>query len=134
MKWGSGFLLNHPTIDDQHMRLFALTNRLAVHLAGSAEKDRWRESAGELRQFTARHFEFEELLMVQAGYPALDDHQLQHRELLGELDLFCAQPERQPLRQREMKSKAVTFLHQWLEAHLTLSDRAFVAWLRSRQP
>ncbi len=105
------YSLNVPVIDEQHAILFgwyvALKTAPQVHpvLAG-------------LRAYAEGHFRDEEQWAAMRGVD-MEAHQLQHDDLLGQLDEALGQP--QPSR---LATQSLVF--DWLTAHIDVEDRAMV--------
>lgn len=129
-EWNSQIELGYPPIDEQHRRLFALSEEVARTLADSADH---RPAAGALRElsdFVREHFAFEEGLMRVNGYPGADGHAGAHNLLLTELETYCRK-----LQTDEQANLTVTglvaFLWHWLIMHINAADRELVRWVKS---
>ena len=81
VEWKSSYALGHPGIDAQHKELFDLINQMAA----AQTPEQMKPPLMKLYKHTREHFELEEGLMRQAGYPGLDAHAGYHHGLLTRL-------------------------------------------------
>ncbi|MDZ4160835.1 MAG: hemerythrin family protein [Burkholderiales bacterium] len=81
LEWKEDYALGHPGIDAQHKELFELINQLAV----AQTPEQVKPVLMRLYKHTREHFELEEGLMRQAGYPGLAAHAGYHIALLTRL-------------------------------------------------
>jgi hemerythrin-like metal-binding protein len=82
-----------------------------------------------LRKVTQRHFQVEETIMRNAGYPAMAGHYRQHEDLLADFDSFAAGFYKT---RDESTAHAIRFLQQWFEYHVQIWDQPLVTWLDQR--
>jgi len=126
-EWNSQFELGYPLLDEQHKRLFSLSEAVAQTLADSAE----RRSAAALQaliDFSREHFAAEEGLMRASNYPGADAHARLHTSLLTELDEYCLKVQRD-WNANLTVTGLVAFLWHWLIVHINSTDRELVGWL-----
>jgi len=109
-------------IDQQHRRMVELANELYVAMIQLKNEKLYKQKLDELAEFSLQHFEQEEMLMVEAGYPGLEHHRLEHLELTRQLAEFAG-----GFRiGRDLGSgELITFLTGWLISHSENSDRQF---------
>lgn len=117
-------------VDAQHRELFARVDRLLE----ASRTRRSREEVVRLLEFLGAyvvdHFAAEERLMATAGYPKLEGHRAEHRQLVKELEIL----------RHELQTEGPTNLFvirvgnrvtEWLREHIYRTDRALGAWLRT---
>lgn len=134
LKWDGTLDLGHPIIDHDHAGMADAINTLAGFYAPDAQCDPDRrakigQAIAELRQATAKHFQSEQWIMENAGYPTLAAHRRQHDDLLAEFDAFSAQFQVTPASEGE---HVLRFLRDWFVFHVQTWDEAFVRWLAGR--
>ena len=130
VQWESRLELGVPEIDAQHRELFV---RLAGFDEALARGD--RPAIGRtfafLHEYALVHFEQEERLMQQAGYPRLDAHRVLHLGFVERLralaDDYAANGAHAFLRLRVRNWIVV-----WLVDHVGGEDVALGRFLRSR--
>lgn len=75
-------LSDTPQIIRQHGEIIALCQKLDEAVKNRLERSQIYRIMDEVIAYTVRHFEEEERLMEQAGYPEIEAHKAKHRELL----------------------------------------------------
>ena len=109
-------------IDEQHRHMLGLANELYVTLTRRKSEERYRAILDELVEFSKSHFETEERVMREAGYPGLEEHRKEHELMTVQLREFAAAFKYgRPLPANEL----VGFLTGWLISHNVNSDREF---------
>jgi hemerythrin len=119
-------------IDRQHRELFARVGALLE----ASRNQRSREEVIRLLEFlggyVVEHFGAEERRMEEAGYPKIDGHRAEHRQLVKELEVL----------RHELKSEGPTRLFvirvgnrvtEWLREHIYRTDRLLGEWLRAQR-
>jgi hemerythrin len=131
-EWNSQVELGHPLIDQQHKRLFSLSEAVAQTLADSEARRPAEEALRALIDFVRVHFATENGLMREADFPDAGEHARAHGQLLAELEEYCRK-----VQQGKNASLTVTglvaYLWHWLIMHINAADRELVVWLRSRE-
>jgi CRP/FNR family transcriptional regulator len=120
LAWDSDYSIGVEAIDEQHRRLFDISNRFY---------DAWRVQAGrdalcrifdELLEYTRYHFAEEERLMQQISYPGLPQHRRSHEELVDLVGRFRRQLESGT---PGVETEALEFVKTWLNIHVLEDDR-----------
>ncbi len=75
-------MLDVAEIDRQHKELVEKFNRLHDAVSKRAPREQIYGIIDEIISYTRMHFEVEEQLMREAGYPMLEAHQAKHHELI----------------------------------------------------
>ena len=131
-EWNSEIELGHPLLDEQHKRLFALSEEVARTLADSPQNRPAEAALQALIDFTREHFATEDGLMRGSGFSETEAHARSHTLLLTELDEYCRK-----VREGQNANLTVTglvaYLWRWLILHINSADRELVGWLRSRE-
>ncbi|CAO3406077.1 bacteriohemerythrin [Azospirillum largimobile] len=124
MPWTDGLTVGEEAIDTDHMILIALMNEaaaLARRAKDSPGGDRrpLGEAVGRLLAYTALHFEQEERLMDQCGYPDARAHKAQHEALRTRAG---------DLRRRldagdSVADELLALVREWLFEHIQRADK-----------
>ena len=81
-KWADNLSVGVEELDRQHRNMLTLTHEMVR----AAEEERGRDVVealfSGLLAYTSEHFRTEEALLDQAGFPGLEEHRAQHRELI----------------------------------------------------
>lgn len=125
-KWKPEYSVNIKTIDDQHMELVNILNRLFVAVSKREGDKAIAGILDALVSYTQTHFALEERLMKQARYAELEPHMEEHRRLLDQLDGLA---KKHMLEDKPIYFEMLTFLKNWLKEHIqgvdTKYSRAF---------
>jgi hemerythrin len=131
LAWDPSLSIGVPEIDEQHRSLFERAARFDAAVRSGVHGAEIRELFSFLAGYANEHFESEERLMREAGYPRLASHALEHAEFRRRLATLL------PHWESEGDSSALLmavsgFLMRWLREHIAASDRAIGDHLRSR--
>jgi hemerythrin-like metal-binding protein len=117
--------LGVPEMDDTHREFVQLANAVAT-----AGDDDFVTHFDALVEHTRHHFENEGRLMRACRFPAIGEHENEHRRVLGELAAMRSAAMRGRL------SIARAYIGQgvpdWFRNHLATMDSALAAKLRER--
>ncbi|MBY0430594.1 MAG: bacteriohemerythrin [Rhodospirillales bacterium] len=124
IKWAQDFETGIPVIDNDHHIIVDLINKVFDIIAGRADRHGLVEVVDKLMLYIWEHFEREEDLMRQAGYPDLSDHQANHEALMQRVETLG----RNFLQDSSNidPDTLVTLLSDWLVNHILNYDQAFV--------
>ena len=75
------FITGHPVIDDEHLKIVNAINDVSAAIT-SGEYDRCAELLDDFLAICQNHFQTEEDLLKELGYPQLQDHAVFHKELI----------------------------------------------------
>lgn len=129
--WDPALETGHPEIDLQHRALFRRADRLIAAVRRKHAAAEVADSIRFLREYVREHFEAEEGLMRQHGYPEREAHAGWHERIRRRLDEVVA------VYERDGGSDALigdveAMMRGWLSLHIGEKDRAFAAFLRSK--
>jgi hemerythrin-like metal-binding protein len=79
--WTPYFSVGDESLDAEHKTIVGLINRLHAAVAGSRTEADLRQIADELIRYTVTHFQHEEQVMLDCGYPDLEAHKFLHERL-----------------------------------------------------
>jgi CRP/FNR family transcriptional regulator len=120
LAWEPMYDIGVAAIDEQHRRLFDISNRLY---------DAWRQHHGraalcrivdELVAYTDYHFGEEERLMERTGYPGLEQHRRAHAELVA---LVRSYRTRLQTGTPGVEAQVLALVKTWLNVHVLEDDR-----------
>jgi len=125
--WNDSFNIQVEVIDEQHRRLVELMNRLiAFQEEETTDKD-VAEVLGAMTNYLGYHFDTEEQLMIDHGYPEIESHREEHQAFVTQTAYFIAT-------YREggasLKKDILLFLKEWLVEHIVKTDGAFGDYLK----
>ena len=85
LTWSHECIVGVQAMDDQHGILMDTLNELRLMLQRNADRRNLCLQLERLIGYTEMHFESEERLLKQHGFPGTDSHRAEHRRLIGKL-------------------------------------------------
>ncbi|NJK87318.1 MAG: hemerythrin family protein [Bacteroidales bacterium] len=112
-------------IDKQHKKLFDLINILYHSFMNKTSDEKLNDVLKELLEYTKYHFEAEEKMLMEHGYPQLKEHISTHEAFVGKVIEF---------RHSHRKGGSITmtvmnFLRKWLSDHILEADRDYIKYI-----
>jgi len=129
MNWDEKFSVNIGEIDSQHKKLFALINELFDGMRAGRGKDILGAVLSDLIAYTVYHFNTEERIFQQYGYPERIKHKQEHDELTRKAKELKADFEGG---NRMISIEVMNFLRDWLNVHILQEDKKYVPFLTSK--
>ena len=132
VQWQNSYSVGIRLIDEQHMELVKLTNKLFANCMAGHERSRntFLETIHEAVDYTGYHFSTEEKVMDRVNYPDFQKHKLEHanfvREIFNKVEDFKAGKILAPL-------GFVYFLRDWVLHHIAVNDKKLGNYLMSLQ-
>ncbi len=130
ISWDKSLETGEPEIDEQHRELFRRIDRL---LAASRDR-RARAEVGRLLTFlgdyVVGHFEAEERLMNDSGYPEISPHRSEHQHFVAEYSRLY-EDYRTDGPGPDFVVKFGNRVTAWLCEHICRTDRRFADYLAS---
>ena len=125
----SNLVTGNKTIDEQHKELISKINNLLDAVASSQEQATAMRMLNFLNDYVVYHFEAEENLQKEVGYPGLADHQKQHESLkqtVADLTEMLTEEEgASPAFVEQLNKKVV----EWLYKHIEGYDRSVAEYI-----
>ena len=127
IEWSESISVGIQEIDEQHMKLVALINRLYDAMAlGEDKATVAKEVLNELVQYTIIHFAVEECLFRIFEYPDYEKHCDMHEDLRNqvyEINLKVQSGE------RLINPELLFFLRKWITNHIMIEDKKYSPFL-----
>lgn len=125
--WNDDLSVGIASIDLQHKKLLDLLNELHSATYDGTGNEVVRDTLDELIRYTDYHFQYEEKLFKETGYPEAEAHVAEHTLLIQKVTAL----------HEKFKSGATTaltqevllFLVNWLIQHTMGSDKKYSAHL-----
>ena len=128
LAWSDALSVNIRQIDKEHRHLVDLINRLYQFNRQGASRGDIGAVLDELVAYTANHFQTEEALFQQHGYPEQEAHSQVHRHLVEKVVDFQHKFQHGV---SEMELSLLQFLKDWLINHIMKTDKRYSAFLNS---
>ena len=131
VEWSDDFKIGEDEIDKEHWGLFALIHDLGDKIAQGAAEGSINATIEALVAYVNVHFDHEERLMQDCGYPGFDDHKRVHEALARRVAGFQDDWRRAP--ETFDFDALMEFLSNWLSEHILKVDMQFAAYHRQQQ-
>jgi len=128
-EWKDEYSVQIPSIDAQHRNLFRIGAELNEAMRTGQGKAVLSKTLDRLVQYTVVHFDTEERLMRQHGYPELAAHKAEHDALTTKVKEFQAELESG---RALITVQLLQFVRDWLDHHIQGSDQKYAPYLRQR--
>lgn len=120
-----------PEMDEHHQHLFLLLNGLYESISTCQNLEEERCLTGDLlarlADYTSRHFSAEEILMQQASFPGLSEHQAEHAWFASQVKKLSDTYANGGV---AMSFDAFSLLRNWIANHVLTKDVEYIPYLR----
>ena len=122
VQWQNSYSVGIRLVDEQHMVLINMTNKLFANCMADRERSRntFLDIIREAVDYVGYHFSTEEKLMERVNYPEYAQHKKEHtvfvREVLSKVEDFNAGKVFTPL-------AFAYFLRDWVLNHIAVNDK-----------
>jgi len=128
-KWEAEYAVNVAIIDEQHQELYATAKALYAALFDGDKANDPEQLFSRLITHTGLHFQTENKLMDDTGYPGLETHALKHAQIIKALQDFSTFYSAQRM---TPKKEVGIFLKDWVMTHILTEDRRLGTFLNRR--
>ena len=123
-----------PLIDRQHAAYEELTGRALLLCAESrVPLETLAQEVDQVRTYALDHFDCEEQLMRNAGYPQLKAHAAQHAIFRDQCETLAAELTTPPLAS-DFPTRLSRLLVDWFCRHVQTEDMKLAAFIREHAP
>ena len=131
VQWSDELKIGEKKIDHEHWGLFILINDLSEKREHGATESSIDSTLKALVTYVDIHFEHEERLMEEAGYPEIENHKKIHAALGRRVDGFRVNFEGSPV--AFDYDALMEFLSTWLKQHILQVDMEFATFLKQQR-
>ena len=129
LSWRKDYEIGVPQIDSEHRRLADMINAFHETYLRGASREEIPHLLNQLIAYAEEHFQHEEKLMSDSGYPRLDEHHALHEELVASIfsinEKFSAD-------RTKAGAEALQFIKNWLLDHIVKHDMDIGDFLRRK--
>jgi len=129
VKWKDSYSVGVKVLDDDHKQLIRLLNGFHTAYQYHTGEEHEREALMALVDYTKYHFEREEKLMEENGYPDLEAHKAQHRSMIAEVERFI---DDYKVRGHEALDGVANYLNGWLINHINGTDKQYAPFFQNK--
>lgn len=128
--WQDRYETGIQVIDDQHRQLFTSINALFDALQTGASPTEIAPILDFLLAYSVSHFQTEESVMAEHGYPGLADHREDHARLISRVRDFR---DRFETAEPPTTLELAHFVRAWMSHHVSEVDMGYAAFVKGRQ-
>jgi len=121
--WRDEYNIGIETIDNQHIKLVDLINRLYDAFINKKQSEEVILVLSELREYTKSHFRTEENYFLRFQYSDRENHIKEHKKFIDTINAFSDQIADDPGR---FVFSIIKFLQDWILNHISISDKKYV--------
>ncbi len=123
--WHDDNNLDISIIDEQHRAIVSIINSLHYFMLSGHENEIIKPTMITLAQYTEIHFQTEEAIMTEAGYPAFDEHIALHKALQRKTKELSIGANR-----NKDSIMVLKFLKKWWLDHINKQDRKYAPYVK----
>ncbi len=128
IQWSEALAVGLPAVDADHQQLFALCGEVVSAVSAGRGASVVEGALDALGEYARVHFEREESILAESGYPQLAMHARQHARLLGQLREIKAEAQ-----SPEAAGRIARLLQTWLLDHILVADMDYAHFLNERR-
>ena len=126
LAWSDILSVSVEEIDEDHRKLLHIFNILNHAVADRESAEYVAAVLDELINCTVWHFSHEERLMLKYGYEGIEEHKVEHKELINSAKKL----QREILQaDKPVAEEDVVFLERWLAEHILTTDMRLGSYL-----
>lgn len=126
--WNDSYKLNINEIDNQHIKLFEILDRLIDAMSVGKARESAPARLAELDSYARIHFGNEERYMKQFNYAGMEDHMEAHQFFYNKMNDFKISLNGGSL---SVSTELMTFLRKWIVNHIQVTDKKYVPFFTS---
>jgi hemerythrin len=129
IKWNSRYAVHIEEVDRQHQKLIELINTLYDAMSVGKGKDVLGQVLSELVEYTTYHFDTEDRLFREYGYPDHEQHKKEHEVLTAKTKTL---KQAFDTGNKKLSIDVMLFLSSWLNDHILEEDKKYAPFLISK--
>lgn len=124
IKWNDSLSVNHPEIDNQHKEWIEIYNKMHDSMMSSESSiEQTREIMQAMKEYTQKHFNFEEEYMRTINFPDIVAHRRSHKDFESLIYSYNRDIDEGKM---VLNTKVIKLIRNWLLEHITVEDKKFV--------
>ena len=130
LSWSRQYEIGNELIDSEHQELFRRINAFHDNWLEQREVQAIAVLLNQLIAYAEMHFQHEEAIMRDAGFPRLEEHQAVHETMVETIFRL-----RQAFEQANgrIEIETIKFVKNWLIEHIVRNDYLFRDFLARRK-
>lgn len=124
--WDSSYEIGFEIIDDQHKQIFNMVNDLIDKSNIKVDSETISDLLTKLTKYGCEHFDTEERIFEEYGYPSLEQHKEEHKVFRKKIAKLCCDTMDH---RSSVPSDLIQFIAFWLKNHILKTDMKFKHYL-----
>ena len=129
ISWDQSFSVGVAELDGQHRDIVKTINLLISDFDAQARSETISEALTRLTKYAAEHFETEERLLADHGYPELFSQKGDHKEFRKKVVALCADA---MSGKPSMSKELLQYLRDWWADHILKKDMKYRSYFTER--
>jgi hemerythrin len=130
IEWQDDFTVGVKELDDQHRSLLNTINTLLEDQRDKYEATKFLPALSSLIHYAYTHFATEERYLIQAHFPNLKQHVLEHIDFIMKTLSLALRIETS---RDESRKELLLYLKEWYSSHVLGTDRQYIPFLASKK-
>jgi hemerythrin len=130
IEWQDSFTVGVKELDDQHRSLLNTINALLEDQRDTYDASKFSPALSSLIHYAYTHFATEERYLVQAHFPNLKQHVLEHIDFIMKTLSLALKVENSG---DESRRELLQYLKEWYSSHVLGTDRQYIPFLPSKE-
>jgi hemerythrin len=129
LTWKDSYSVGIESIDNDHKKLIHLINNLQTAIDYKTDRQFEIQTMDEVIDYTHYHFDREEGLMEDNGYPGFVAHKAKHKEMIAKVNEYVLEFETD---EEDSIQSLLAYLKSWLIKHINGTDQEYSEFLISK--
>jgi hemerythrin len=130
--WSDSYKIGNEKVDEQHYQLFEMINDFLKTCDEASEPKKLKDALSFLVNYTVQHFNDEEALQQECGYPHYEDHKKIHEDFKTTVGRLV-QKFTDSNSAEDLKSDINKVVVTWLLNHVQRDDRKIGVYIQSQK-
>ncbi len=127
--WSDNFSVGIKLFDDQHKGLIAILNKMIKNPTATTKSETVSDVLTDMTNYAHQHFQAEEDLMIEHGYPHLKQQKSQHKEFREKVLKLCTATTYDV---EAVPQVLLEYLKQWLTQHILHEDMEYKTFFEEK--
>jgi len=128
VQWDKNISVDDNELDEQHVRLFEFTNNLLLKYHEKNDYEVVLVALNSLVDFSVYHFEYEEYILKERGYPKLESHMKLHDDFRKKIADFRMSLDSG---NENVMDRVIIYLIDWIKNHTHVEDLDYKNYMQN---
>jgi len=129
INWNKSLSVDINSIDEEHKKLVDMLNEFYDNIVSKSNKENISTLIKKMKDYTIFHFGNEEMHLKSHGYKDFEVHKKEHQKFIEKVNEMEKRFEEGKL---ILSLEVTTFLKDWLQNHIMVSDKKYSDFLREK--